>query len=49
LNIELYDLSNDESESNNLADTQPSVVSKIKAIMEEEHLVSKVFPMPVID
>ncbi len=49
LDIALYDLSNDESESNNLAHSHPEVVSKIKEIMKEEHLVSKVFPMHVID
>jgi len=36
--FELYDLSNDLRESNNLADQHPEVVAKIIEIMEREHI-----------
>jgi arylsulfatase len=49
LKIELYDLSMDQSESKDLADVHSGVVSKIRKIMENEHVRSDVFPIPVID
>jgi arylsulfatase len=49
LKIELYDLSIDQSESQDLADKHPGIVQRIKKIMEEEHVASKEFPIPVID
>ena len=49
LEIELYDLSADISESRNLAAEQPSVVAKIRKLMTEEHTPSKHFPMRPID
>jgi len=36
-NMELYDLSNDESEKRNVADQHPEVVAEIRNMMEEAH------------
>jgi arylsulfatase len=49
LKIELFDLSKDESESEDLATKHPDVVNKIKNIMEKEHTPSEYFPIKVID
>jgi arylsulfatase len=49
LKIELYDLSKDESESEDLATKHPDVVNQIKDIMEKEHIPSQYFPIKVID
>ena len=49
LKIELFDLSKDESESDDLATKHPDVVNKIKDIMEKEHTPSPYFPIKVID
>ena len=49
LKIELFDLSKDESESEDLATKHPNVVQQIKEIMEKEHIPSQYFPIKVID
>ena len=49
LKIELFDLSKDESESEDLATKHPDVVNQIKDIMEKEHIPSQYFPIKVID
>jgi arylsulfatase A len=49
LKIELYDLSKDESESEDLAQKHPAVVNQIKDIMVKEHIPSKEFPIKIID
>ncbi|MDC1005492.1 arylsulfatase [Opitutales bacterium] len=49
LKVELFDLSTDESESDDLASKHPDVVNKIKDIMEKEHTPSQYFPIKVID
>jgi arylsulfatase len=43
LKIELYDLSKDESESEDLATKHPDVVNQIRDIMEKEHIPSNIF------
>lgn len=43
--IELYDLSNDIGEEHNVADTHPEIVSKLKAVMQREHVESESFPL----
>ncbi len=49
LKIELYDLEEDVSESNDLASKNPEVVKRLKKLMEEQHVPSKEFPIRVID
>ena len=49
LKIELFDLSKDESESDDLATKHPDVVNQIKDIMEKEHTPSPYFPIKLID
>ncbi len=43
--FELYDLKNDISEQNNLADQNPVIVNQLKKIMEEAHVPSERFPL----
>ena len=49
LELELYDLSTDESESVDLAFKYPDIVSKIEEIMLKEHISSAEFPMKGLD
>lgn len=49
LKIELFDLSKDESESEDLATKHPDIVNQIKDIMVKEHIPSKEFPIKIID
>lgn len=42
--IELYDLTNDISESNNVAEKHPKIVKKIQKIMDKAHTPSDMFP-----
>ena len=42
--IELYDLSKDIGEENNIASTHPQIVKKIKSAMKESHVESSIFP-----
>jgi arylsulfatase A len=42
--IELYDLTKDIGETNNIAASNPDIVIKIEAIMKREHIPSKDFP-----
>jgi arylsulfatase A len=43
--IELYNLRTDESETNNVAAAHPDIVARLGAIMENEHVPSKDFPI----
>lgn len=43
--IELYNLRTDESESNNVASSNPDIVAKLSAIMDQEHVPNKDFPI----
>jgi arylsulfatase A len=43
--IELYDLQNDVSEKNNIADKHPDIVQAIRKIMQEQHRESPDFPL----
>jgi len=49
LQIELYDLESDPSESKNVAAEHPDIVKQIEGLMKSEHTNSEVFPIPVID
>lgn len=42
--IELYDLTTDAGETNNVASSNPEIVKKMEAIMKEAHTPSDVFP-----
>jgi len=47
--IELYDLSLDIGEKNDVAAKQPDIVKTITGIMKAEHSPSKEFPIPALD
>ena len=49
LELELFDLSADESETIDLASKYPAIVSKMEKIMKNEHVPSLEFPMKRID
>ncbi|MGJ8743998.1 arylsulfatase [Polaribacter sp.] len=42
--LELYDLSNDVSETNNVASLHPEIASELKALMTSESVASELFP-----
>ena len=42
--IELYDLSNDIGEKNNLASKHPEIVRKIETAMKDSHRPNPIFP-----
>ena len=44
--IELYNLSEDLGEENNIADQHPEIIEEMKAIMEKARTPSEHFPMP---
>ena len=44
--IELYDLSKDIGESNNIADSHPQIVHEAKTMFEQAHTPSKIWPFP---
>lgn len=43
--LELYDLSKDPGEKNNVADKHPDVVKKLEDVLAKEHSPSKLFPI----
>ncbi|GAA4428926.1 arylsulfatase [Bremerella cremea] len=47
--LELYNLKEDPSESNDVAASHPEVVAKIEAAMKEAHTPSEMFPIPMLD
>lgn len=49
LEIELYNLSEDPGETENIADKHRMLVAEIERIMEQEHTNSELFPMKAID
>tara|TARA_R110002096_G_scaffold215310_9_gene403107 strand:+ start:17298 stop:18785 length:1488 start_codon:yes stop_codon:yes gene_type:complete len=49
LEIELYDLETDESETTNVAEQYPEIVDRVRKIMAQEHTISEVFPLPPVD
>ena len=49
LNIELYDLEADISESRDVSAEHPGVVKQIGELMRQEHQPSRAFPFPALD
>jgi arylsulfatase len=47
--IELYDLAADEAEAKNIAAQHPDIVAKLEAIMKEQHVPTKLWPLKTID
>lgn len=47
--LELYDLSKDVGERENVADRNPEIVAQIREIMKREHTPSAIFPIPALD
>jgi arylsulfatase A len=49
LKIELYNIANDISEQNDVANEHPEVVEQLAALMKREHVPSDVFPLHPLD
>jgi len=49
LDIELYNLAEDPSETKNIAEQHKMMVAEIESIMEREHTPSELFPMKALD
>lgn len=49
MEIELYNLADDVSESNDVSNQHPDIVAKLAALMEREHVASETFPLVPID
>lgn len=49
LEIQLFDLTADVSESRNVAAGNPEVLAKIEGLMKSERVPSELFPIPVLD
>jgi len=49
LKIELYDISQDIGEKNDVADRHPDVVAQLARMMEDQHIPSEIFPLRPID
>lgn len=47
--IELYNLASDPAEAHDVAGEHKDVVARLRAIMEEQHVPSKVFPLRALD
>ncbi|BAX79069.1 arylsulfatase [Labilibaculum antarcticum] len=43
--LELYNLAEDVTETNNVADQHPDIVAKMKEILKKEHVDSEIFPL----
>jgi arylsulfatase A-like enzyme len=49
LEIELYNLDKDPSESKNVAAAHPEVVEQIRQLMKNQHTKSEWYPIPILD
>ena len=47
--FQLFDLTQDPQEANDLASQFPEVIAKVETICEQEHENSELFPFPAID
>ena len=49
LKIELYNLQDDIGESRDVAADYPDIVAKMRELMDQQHVPSKLFPLPPLD
>ncbi len=49
INTELYNIAEDISEKNNVADKHPEIVARLEKLMKQQHIPSDVFPLKAID
>ncbi len=49
IDIELYNLRDDPSETRDLSGEHPDIVARIAKVMKEQHIPSKDFPFPALD
>lgn len=47
--IELYDLATDPGETTDVARKQPNVVARLRAVLDEQHVKSELFPIRALD
>ncbi len=47
--LELYDLSQDPGETNNVAQQHPEIVKQLSALMRQQHVKSPLFPIRALD
>lgn len=47
--LELYDLAKDPKEQHNVAAQHPDVVTRLTKLLEQQHVKSELFPLPVVD
>ena len=46
---ELYNLKEDVAETHDVAALHPDITATLEAMMQQEHMPSKQFPMPILD
>jgi arylsulfatase A-like enzyme len=49
LHIQLYDLGSDPGETKDVSAQHPDIVARIERLFREQHIPSKVFPIPALD
>jgi arylsulfatase A-like enzyme len=47
--VELYDLAKDPGETTDVAGKHPEVVARLRAVMEQQHVKSELFPLHALD
>jgi arylsulfatase A len=47
--LELYNLAHDPGETNNVAKQHPDVVKQLSALMQQQHVKSRLFPIRAVD